>query len=245
MKKTISIILMIILVICTTKVYAANDSFNTTLTINNSQAKRGDTIVVTIGLKDIAIKSGEKGIGAYTAEIQFDSSVLEYVSTNGTDKWEAPLYQDGLITSNTKSAEVVTTTQNIATITFKVKQNSKLGETSISLKNFSGSTAGPDVLASINGSAKLTIVDNNGSNKGSNNASNIGSNNGSSNSSSSNEKNNLKNSKKAQESSSNTAGLSVLPKTGKEQNPIVIALYVIIGLSVIGLAYLLRKERIR
>lgn len=218
MKKIISIILIILLVACTAKVYAASDSFNTTLTINNSQAKRGDTITVTIGLKDIAIESGEKGIGAYTAEIQFDSSVLEYVSVNGTDKWEAPLYQDGFITSNTKDAKVVTTTQSIATITFKVKENAKLGETSIALRNFSGSAARLDIPASSNGATKLTIIDNNSSNS-------INSSNG--------KKDNLEN-KKVQENSNTTSDLSVLPKTGEEQNPMVMILYTLIGLSIIG-----------
>lgn len=214
MKKIMSILLMILFVIGATNVQAANDSFGTTLTINNSQAKRGDTITVTIGLKDIAIESGEKGIGAYTAEIQFDSSVLEYVSVNGTDKWEAPLYQDGFITSNTKDAKVVTTTQSIATITFKVKENAKLGETSIALRNFSGSAAGPDILASSNGATKLTIIDN------SSNSTNT-------------KKDNLKDNK-AQENSNTTSDLSVLPKTGEEQNPMVMILYTLIGLSIIG-----------
>lgn len=222
MKKIISIILIILLVACTAKVYAASDSFYTTLTINNSQAKRGDTITVTIGLKDIAIESGEKGIGAYTAEIQFDSSVLEYVSVNGTDKWEAPLYQDGFITSNTKDAKVVTTTQSIAIITFKVKENAKLGETSIALRNFSGSAAGPDILASNNGATKLTIIDNN--------------------SSINSQKGDLEN-KKVQENSNTTSDLSVLPKTGEEQNPIVMILYTIIGLSIIGVIGLFIEKK--
>lgn len=222
MKKIISIILIILLVVCTAKVYAASDSFYTTLTINNSQAKRGDTITVTIGLKDIAIESGEKGIGAYTAEIQFDSSVLEYVSVNGTDKWEAPLYQDGFITSNTKDAKVVTTTQSIAIITFKVKENAKLGETSIALRNFSGSAAGPDILASNNGATKLTIIDDN--------------------SSINSQKGGLEN-KKVQENSNTTSDLSVLPKTGEEQNPIVMILYTIIGLSIIGVIGLFIEKK--
>ena len=218
MKKTISIIVMILFIVCTTKVYAVKDSFHTTLTINHAQAKRGDTITVTIGLKDIAIESAEKGIGAYTAEIQFDSSVLEYVSVNGTDKWEAPLYQDGFITSNTKDAKVVNTTQSIATITFKVKENAKLGETSIALRNFSGSAAGPDILASSNGATKLTIIDNNTSNS-------INSGNS--------KKDNLEDNK-AQENSNTKSDLSVLPKTGEEQNPMVMILYTLIGLSIIG-----------
>lgn len=223
MKKMISIILIILLVACTAKVYATSDSFYTTLTINNSQAKRGDTITVTIGLKDIAIQSGEKGIGAYTAEIQFDSSVLEYVSVNGTDKWEAPLYQDGFITSNTKDAKVVNTTQSIATITFKVKESAKLGETSIALRNFSGSAAGPDILASSNGATKLTIIDNNNSNSSIN----------SSNSSVNSQKGDLEN-KETQKNSNIESDLDVLPKTGEEQNPMVMILYTLIGLSIIG-----------
>ncbi len=222
MKKIISIILVILLLVCTTKVYAAKDSFHTTLTINHTQAKRGDTVTVTIGLKDIAIESAEKGIGAYTAEIQFDSSVLDYVSVNGTNKWEAPLYQDGFITSNTKDAKVVNTAQSIATITFKVKENAKLGETSIALRNFSGSAAGPDILASSNGATKLTIIDNNSSNT-------INSSN-----SSNSKKDNLQDNK-AQENSNTESDLSVLPKTGEEQNPVVMILYTLIGLSIIGI----------
>ena len=129
-KKIIAIMLFVILMF-TANVYAANDSFNTSLSVNNSQVKRGENITITIPLSDIAIESGEKGIGAYTAGIDFDSSVLEYVSTNGTDKWEAPLYQENLITGNTDDGEVINTTQNIGTITFKVKENAKLGETTI------------------------------------------------------------------------------------------------------------------
>lgn len=228
MKKTISIIVMILLVVCTTKVYAVKDSFHTTLTINQTQAKRGDTVTVTIGLKDIAIESAEKGIGAYTAEIQFDSSVLEYVSVNGTDKWEAPLYQDGFITSNTKDAKVVNTAQSIATITFKVKQNAKLGETSIALRNFSGSAAGPDILASSNGATKLTIIDNSNNSINSSNSSNS-------------QKDNLEDNK-TQEDSNTKSDLSVLPKTGEEQNPMVRILYTLIGLSIIGVVGLVIEK---
>lgn len=236
MKKVISILLMILLVLCTTKVQATSDSFNTTLTINNSQAKRGDTITVTIGLKDIAIRSGEKGIGAYTAEIKFDSSVLEYVSADGVGKWEAPLYQDGYITSNTNDAEVVTTTQNIATITFKVKENASLGETLVSVANFSGSAVQADILASSNGSAKLTIIDNNNNNNNNNND-----NNGSS---SNRPKDDLEN-KETQKNSNTIATQNVLPKAGKQQNPFLKILYLLIGLSLIGTigtVYLLKKK---
>lgn len=158
--KIITSILLIVFLISTTNVYAANDSFETTLVADKTQAKAGDNIIITIGLSNISIESGEKGIGAYTGSIKFDSSVLEYVSTNGTDKWDAPFYENGLITSTTKDGKVVTTQQNIGIINFKVKEDAKLGETTIELENFSGSTGGMTGLDVPTGdkSVKIAIV---------------------------------------------------------------------------------------
>ena len=83
MKKVISIILIAIVLMLSSSVYAVNDSFKTNLSANKSKFKRGEqNVVITISLSDIAIESGEKGIGAYTAKLDFDSSVLEYVSTS-------------------------------------------------------------------------------------------------------------------------------------------------------------------
>ena len=81
MRKKIVSILVIACLIITTKVYAVNDSFETTLKVNNSQVKAEESITITMGLNNIAIESGEKGIGGYTGRIKFDASVLEYVST--------------------------------------------------------------------------------------------------------------------------------------------------------------------
>lgn len=180
MKKIVSIVVIMLILLCMTTVYAANDSFKTTLKTSPAQAKGEDTVIITIGLKDIAIESGDKGIGAYTANVKFDSSVFEYVSTNGTDEWEAPLYQDGLITSNTKTAEVVNTTGDIATITLKVKKDAKVGETVIELTNFSGSTGRTDVETEDT-SIKMTIAENNNGNNSGNNGGNNNGNNGTTN----------------------------------------------------------------
>lgn len=227
-RKIVSIIL-IALLICATKVYAANDSFGTTVKASTTQVKREDNITITIGLKDIKIESGEKGIGAYTASIKFDASVLEYVSTNSTDKWEAPFYQNGLITGNTKDGEVVNSTQNIGTITFKVKKDAKLGETTIGLTNFSGSTAESDVSAS-DVSIKVTIVDDkntgdSGNNSGSSNTgnnnsgnnntgNNTGNNNSGNNNSGNNNSSNNNSNKEPSNVNDNTIVNETLPKTG-------------------------------
>ncbi len=156
-KKLIELILITVLLLLTSNVYAATNSFKATLNVNNSSVKIGDTVTITIQLSDIAIESGEQGIGAYTAKLDFDSSILEYVSTSGTSKWEAPLYQDKLIAGNTNDGEVVKEAQNIGTITFKVKENATLGETTITLTNFSGSNAESDISAD-DSSIKLTVL---------------------------------------------------------------------------------------
>lgn len=190
-KKIVGIVLIALLIFTTSAYAVNNDSFKTTISTANMQVKKGDTVIVTIGLKDIAIESGEKGIGAYTASIKFDSSVLEYNKTDSTDKWEAPFYQNGLIAGNTKDGEVVNKAEDIGTIIFKVKEDAKLGETTISLNNFSGSTAVTDVPTS-DVSVKITVIEdktdnvnnnndndeqNNGSNNKDDNDKNSGSNN--------------------------------------------------------------------
>ena len=214
-KKIMSVILIIILVL-TTKVYAANDKFSTTLNTNTLQVKREDNITITIGLTDIAIESGEKGIGGYTASIKFDSSVLEYVSTNGTDKWEAPFYQNGLITSNTKDGEVVKTAQSIGTITFKVKKDAKLGETDIQLTNFSGTTVENDVVTTDK-TVKITIVDNNSNNNNNNNNNNNGNN------STNNSINTV----------DNTVASGKLPQTGEGNTALIVCIGLVMTCSVI------------
>lgn len=180
MKKVMSMVLIVLVVLCTTTVHAANDSFKTTLRADHVQAKGDDIVMITIGLKDINIESGDKGIGAYTANIKFDPSVFEYASSNGMNGWEAPFYQDGAITANTQNAEVVGTPQDIGTITLKVKKDAKLGESTVELSNFSGSNGLTDV-DTTNEAIKITIVgsnNNNGSNNGGNNGGTSGSNNG-------------------------------------------------------------------
>lgn len=216
-KKIISIMMMIVLLLATS-VYAASDSFNTTLTSTSNQAQRGTKITITIGLKDIAVEGGDKGIGSYTGEIKFDPSVFEYESSAGTDKWDKPFYDDGLITASTDDAEVVNTPQSIGTITLLVKEDAKLGDTDIVLTNFNGSNSKNDILAKDT-TLKLTIVDSNHSNGGNGNS---GVNNGSTNkpTTSTNKNNTITTNKE-------NVKQGILPKAGK--TPII--MLVVIGMG--------------
>lgn len=206
-RKIVSIALIIILLL-TTKAFAANDNFTATLKANSSELKREDTVIITIGLKDINVESGDKGIGAYTASIEFDPNVLEYVATSGTEKWEKPKYTEKLLVGETVDGEVVKEAQSIGTITFKVKKDAKIGETTITLKDFYGTTAENDVLAKTE-PIKLTIVDNSNNNDNNNNSGNDNNNN------SNNNNNQIQNPNINNITNDNTAN-GTLPKTGEE-----------------------------
>ncbi len=217
-KKVISIIITIILLLFTTSVYAANDSFKTALSVNNSSVKKGENVTVTVSLNNISIESGEKGIGAYTAKLDFDSSVLEYVSTNGTDKWETPFYSEKQITGTTNDGKVVNTNQSIGTITFKVKDDAKLGETTIKLTNFSGSNAETDISAEDT-AIKITIVNSQNSGSGSQGGSGSGS------GSSGNQSGQNGTSSDKTGSGASSGNQEKLPQTGFYSTPI----YILIG----------------
>ncbi len=212
-KKIIYIVLAILL-ISTVNVYAA-DSFKTKLSVDSSSKKLEDEVVVTISLSNIAIESGEKGIGAYTAKVDFDSSVFEFVETSGTKNWEAPMYEDGLIVGITAQGNVAKEDQEIGSITFKVKKDAKLGETTIKLTNFSGSSVASDIDAK-DSSVKINITTKNGSNN--NNSEDNNDNKDSNNANQSNQNNNDSNNKDNQNNNSSKDSGSESKKDSNQNN---------------------------
>ena len=156
-------IVFITMLALSTNVNAATDSYKVSLSADHSQVHIGDEIKLTVSLSDIAIESGEKGIGAYGCNIEFDSSIFEYTSTEGTEKWDEPFYESKKIIGTTKDGKVVNTAQDIGTITLKVKENATLGDTTIKLTNFSASNAVSEIETSDT-SVKVTIQEKTNSN---------------------------------------------------------------------------------
>ena len=172
-------IVLITMLALSTNVNAASDSYKVSLSANHSQVHIGDELTLTISLSNISIESGEKGIGAYKSDIEFDSSIFEYVSTEGIEKWDSPFYESKKIIGTTKDGKVVNTAQDIGKITLKVKENATLGETTIKLTNFSASNAVSEIETSDT-SVKVTIQEKTNSNDDENNG-NQGENGGSGN----------------------------------------------------------------
>lgn len=150
--------ILIALLIFTTKIYAATDYYETTIKATPEQLKEGERVEIILGLDKMKIESGEGGVAGYTAKFIFDSDVFEYVSSKGTEKWEAPFYQGGTITSHTTDGEVTKTNQSIGSITLQVKKGAKLGKTNISLENFSGAIMGTTEIKANNQAIEVTII---------------------------------------------------------------------------------------
>lgn len=156
-------IVLITMLALSTNVNAASDSYKVSLSADHSQVHIGDELTLTVSLSDIAIESGEKGIGAYGCNIEFDSSIFEYTSTEGTEKWDDPFYESKKIIGTTNDGKVVNTAQDIGTITLKVKENATLGDTTIKLTNFSASNAVSEIETGDT-SVKVTIQEKTNSN---------------------------------------------------------------------------------
>ena len=141
----ITSIMIVILLAISTGVFAASDSYEVTLKASPMTVKKGDSIKISVGLDKIAIESGEKGIGAYSAKLQYDTSIFEVGEIKGSGKWETPIMQNGAFTSTTNDATCVNTTQDIAIITLKVKENAAIGNTTIQITDFSASNGENDI----------------------------------------------------------------------------------------------------
>ena len=151
--KIMSIIVIICMILLlSTKVYAA-ERFELQISSEASNLNPGDTFTVDIVLDNMNVTSGDQGIGAYSAKITYDTSVLELVSVEQEEGWEV-MENENNIVALTSNGEVVKERTKTATGTFKVKDNAKLGETSISLENISGSSG----EATIAGTAVSKVI---------------------------------------------------------------------------------------
>ena len=75
MQKILSILLVALLIL-TTRIYAAEDRYDTTIQASPKQAKEGDKVEITLGISNLAIESGEKGIAGYTGKLTYDEDIF-------------------------------------------------------------------------------------------------------------------------------------------------------------------------
>ncbi len=140
-KKVVKTILMIVmLLLFTTVVEAAEDSYSMGISANKSTIQAGEKVEVTLSLKDIKISTGDKGIGAYQATIEYDKDIFEYESIKGLNSWDTPIYNNGTFATTTSTGEVIKNKEDVVKITLKAKESIRKESTTIKVKNITAST---------------------------------------------------------------------------------------------------------
>lgn len=190
MKKTLRVFLCMILALCImVPVMAANENITSSLSASKTEVKTGEEITVILQLNNIPSSNTK----ALEGKISFDSSKLELQKNENLNSWITTLSTDGTGMASYKTGSSSANEQTLK-LTFKVKEDAKTGETTISVGNLQmaleegNGEAGSEI--SVTGSnVKITIADSNQNNGGNNNGDNNGNNNGGSNNDNNNGKN--------------------------------------------------------
>lgn len=140
MNKILKIFILILLSILAliTTVNGAENSYIMELTASKTEVTEGEEFYITI---EIDPTNFEGGIGAYMAEIKYDSSIFEITKLEGLGNWDTPIINEGKIIATTNDGECVTTKQEIARITFVAKADIISTTSEIVVGNFQGSNA--------------------------------------------------------------------------------------------------------
>lgn len=138
-RKKIVITLLTILTVMAlmiSKSFAAG-SYSASLTPNNSKVTKGSEVKVTLKLSGISVDGGINGV---VGTLKFDTDILTLSKSEGLDKWTVTYNEDNkkLVID---SAEAITTDKDIATFTFKVKENTSATNAAIQLVSISAANS--------------------------------------------------------------------------------------------------------
>ena len=112
-----------ILTIITTNVYATNMEMK----LNEEEVKNGDTILITINVKNV---TQENGINVIQGKLEYDKDVFEKVENKD---FEAKNNWSIVYNAENTNSEGKKEDEELAELKFKVKENAKSTNTSIKL----------------------------------------------------------------------------------------------------------------
>ena len=173
-RKKIVITLLTILTVMAlmiSKSFAAG-SYSASLTPNNSKVTKGSEVKVTLKLSGISVDGGINGV---VGTLKFDTDILTLSKSDvkGLDGWTVTYNEDNK-KLEIDSAEAITTDKEIATFTFKVKDNTTATNAAIQLVSISAANSTLDNAISISDiSTNITIGTSIGGNNNSSNSNSI------------------------------------------------------------------------
>lgn len=173
-RKKIVITLLTILTVMAlmiSKSFAAG-SYSASLTPNNSKVSKGSELKITLKLSGISVDGGINGV---VGTLKFDTDILTLSKSDvkGLDGWTVTYNEDNK-KLEIDSAEAITTDKEIATFTFKVKDNTTATNAAIQLVSISAANSTLDNAISISDiSTNITIGTSIGGNNNSSNSNSI------------------------------------------------------------------------
>lgn len=178
-RKKIVITLLTILTVMAlmiSKSFAAG-SYSASLTPNNSKVTKGSEVKVTLKLSGISVDGGINGV---VGTLKFDTDILTLSKSDvkGLDGWTVT-YNEENKKIEIDSAEAITTDKEIATFTFKVKDNTSATNAAIQLVSISAANSTlddpvkiSDISTNIGIGASIGGNNNNNNNNNNNTTSN-------------------------------------------------------------------------
>ena len=232
MKKIISLILISMLtIICLSiKAFATtNTNFAVELIANKTKLNRGDTVEVSVKIKDLT-DVGE-GINAFMGTLEYDTNVFETVTKadmKAQNGWDTPEYNEENGKVITVKGDYITEEEVIFTINLKVKDDATFGETILGFKEPEAANDNDYIGESFE--LNLEIVEKQVENPDTENP-NENDNDNDSNNDNNNNDNNQNNDDKKED---NTVTNQKLPYTGKTMIFIAIGLIILSVISIIS-----------
>lgn len=228
MKKTLKIILIVILALCIMVPVMATDEIASSLSTSQKEVKRGEKVTIILQLNNLPTSNTK----ALEGKISFDSSKLELINNENLNNWITTLSTDGTGMASYKTGSS-SSDEQILKLTFKVKENAELGDTTISISNAQmaleeGNGEAGSEISVAGSSTQISIINSN--NSGEDNS--IGGNNVENNNANNNNNDNVSNNQKKDNTISNSQQHA---KTGDLQTTaLVLLITILVSASVIA-----------
>lgn len=168
MKRTIAIILIMMIIGIQTTIYAADPSYSIGLVPSKTDVALGEEVEIILKVKDF--ENVTSGLYGYSAFIEYDKNVFEelpvdpddHISENliGEEQWDYPVFnqENGKIVATTSKG--VKAESNVLKIKLKVKSNAVIGaKPQIKITNFEASDANNIIKAKADAVVSLNVVE--------------------------------------------------------------------------------------
>lgn len=156
------VLVLIMMLVCTTnKIYAADNVCTLSLTAKNTEVKRGDTVALVLKVTKINMEDNQNTIVGTQGNITYDEKVFENVKVS-SNKLRETSFSNGIFIANSSDMLTgITEGEELINIELTVKDNATVGESNIKINNIIVSNINTIAIKNLSSEIKLNIAENN------------------------------------------------------------------------------------